>query len=274
MDRREILRDKLAEVTSSTGQSRRTRWEHVSRRLRDLWGRFTDLSLVEKTFVVGCLALVLILLPIAVLLLAGRGGGEPASAGIGLPGATREPPASLIATPTESPLGDAPTATPFNRRDCDEIRGTDFLSAVERVWFQQNCQTPTPEPTGTATPRPSATNPPSGPGDPAPAPAPTAAAGTEPHAQRRQRCAGHLPRRALDGDQPGRQLHGLPGDLHRRPGHRQVDRQLPGRPPGLPDLRLPRDAQRLRPHPAQRPRRLHHPVLTGRREHVARARRA
>jgi len=35
-----------------------------------------------------------------------------------------------------------PTPTPtLNRQNCDQIRGTDYRSEEERLWFQANCRT-------------------------------------------------------------------------------------------------------------------------------------
>ena len=48
-----------------------------------------------------------------------------------------------------TPASDTPvpaTAQPAVRQDCAAIRGTDYQSEAERVYFQQNCLEPTEEP--------------------------------------------------------------------------------------------------------------------------------
>ncbi len=58
-----------------------------------------------------------------------------------LPSATRRPPTD--------PLPPGPTAISLNRRDCDEIRGTSYLSPQERTWFLSNCIAPPAKPVST-----------------------------------------------------------------------------------------------------------------------------
>ncbi len=49
--------------------------------------------------------------------------------------------------------GPSPTPTVINRLNCDEIRGTQYLSDAERQWFLANCGPP-PTPTVRPTPAP------------------------------------------------------------------------------------------------------------------------
>lgn len=50
-------------------------------------------------------------------------------------------------TPRSTPTQPAPTVPPVtNRRDCNAIRGTDYLSEEERGWFLDNCVAPSPTP--------------------------------------------------------------------------------------------------------------------------------
>ena len=54
------------------------------------------------------------------------------------PNATALPP-----EPTETPVPAEATVPPVtNRRDCNDIRGTDYLSGEERDWFLDNCTAP------------------------------------------------------------------------------------------------------------------------------------
>lgn len=47
---------------------------------------------------------------------------------------TAEPEATAVPAPAE-----APPPPPANRANCNEIRGTDYLSGEERSWFLTNC---------------------------------------------------------------------------------------------------------------------------------------
>lgn len=62
---------------------------------------------------------------------------EPPSSARGEPTAARE--VTLVPTTAPQVLG-APSATVLpDRNDCDEIRGTQYLSTTERAWFLANC---------------------------------------------------------------------------------------------------------------------------------------
>lgn len=68
------------------------------------------------------------------------------------PSDTPPPPPEPTDTPippaaTDTPIPPEPTEPPLtNRRNCEAIRGTDYLSAEERDWFLANCQPPTQPP--------------------------------------------------------------------------------------------------------------------------------
>ncbi len=64
-----------------------------------------------------------------------------------------EPPAEPTATPVPPEPTDTPIPPLTNRRDCEAIRGTAYLSPGERDWFLSNCLTPTATliPTATST---------------------------------------------------------------------------------------------------------------------------
>jgi hypothetical protein len=74
-----------------------------------------------------------------------------------MPTATVAAPASAPPQQPSSgvaPLSQVVTPAPATARSsCDEIRGTDYRSDIERLWFAQNCQ-PAPPPTATPTPLP------------------------------------------------------------------------------------------------------------------------
>ena len=86
----------------------------------------------------------------ACLVLRGGNGGTPVASKPSSPGnpvVVSTQPTSARPTVTLTPLPD--------RHTCEEIRGTDYRSAVERQFFLQNCQpTPAPPP---PTPPPSPT---------------------------------------------------------------------------------------------------------------------
>jgi hypothetical protein len=65
----------------------------------------------------------------AVLALAGSGGGDDKSAQVPISSGNLD----IAATATPSPAPEP------NRQDCNQIRGTDYLSGSERDWFLANC---------------------------------------------------------------------------------------------------------------------------------------
>jgi hypothetical protein len=91
---------------------------------------------------------VLVLVPIAAVLAVAAvvsgaiGGGDDDGSESSQPIVIASPTAAIAIapSPTQPPL---PTATPApsatNRRDCAAIRGTDYRSEEERLWFTQNC---------------------------------------------------------------------------------------------------------------------------------------
>jgi micrococcal nuclease len=82
-----------------------------------------------------CQANLIILLLLSLLLIACNGGEQDMASRSG-PSATPDPSATI--TPTEPP-----TSTPdIGRGNCEQIRGTDYVSPGEREWFLVRCLTP------------------------------------------------------------------------------------------------------------------------------------
>jgi hypothetical protein len=116
----------------------------------DRWERFMAGSGWEKGFFAAAVLLIAGLAIAAIFMLAsnafgGGGGRKPVTAGALPSTATLVPPrptptAIVIAVPTLS------TAAPANRQDCNAISGTGYKSDAERLFFEQNCVTPTAEP--------------------------------------------------------------------------------------------------------------------------------
>lgn len=54
----------------------------------------------------------------------------------------REPPMEPTAQPTPTAAAEAPPPqqpSTTNRQDCNQIRGTEYLSPEERTWYLDNC---------------------------------------------------------------------------------------------------------------------------------------
>lgn len=172
MDWKNLRRDKLAKTASYRPGST---VDGMSGGFLDpvvkLWQRFLGFSPWEKGLVAGAAAVLTVLVAVAVFALGG--GDSSGAAGIATPTQfkisivrpTAGPTSTLTPTPSPGPTS-SPTPEPtavLNRRDCDEIAGTPYLSVEEREWFADQCVDEPPSgPTG-----------PSGPSDPPPPPPPT-----------------------------------------------------------------------------------------------------
>lgn len=134
----------------------------ASRRLR----RGDAFLVASGVLIVGVIIAALSVLVIS--LASGGGEKQPASA----VGVRRTPTVLRQASPTATtPAIATPqpaTAQPTVRQDCDAIRGTDYQSEAERVYFQQNCLEP-------GAPATNPTRPPSVPTSAPPVVQPTAA---------------------------------------------------------------------------------------------------
>ncbi len=141
----------------------RYRTEHVSQvpppgrrravqRIKDLWRLAArDSGPLRWRLVLGAAPIIAVLVFAIVLLAAsaaGSGGGDKRLVAAQ---------ARVAATPAEPPT-EAPTETPVSlsalaqattlpdRQECGTIRGTDYSSASERTFYQQNCVEPTAQP--------------------------------------------------------------------------------------------------------------------------------
>lgn len=87
------------------------------------------------------------LLATAVALGFGIGGGDSDSVPVRqrntLSLSNLDAPPTLPPTLTPVPTEETDEVDPTNRKDCDAIRGTDYLSPGERTWFLDNCVRPT-----------------------------------------------------------------------------------------------------------------------------------
>ncbi len=186
--RRQSIRQRVLEATSQRQDDGRRSPGHV---VADWWARFWATSVWEKGVIIGGTALAGIAAIVAFFALSGGGSDQPILAegptprvtrAPAVPTATATPSPTSTATPTRTPSPDptpddatATSEAPLNRRDCDEIAGTAYLSAAEREWFLDHClgaQEPGETPAGPHPPPPVAT-----PGHqpaPTPVPAPTA----------------------------------------------------------------------------------------------------
>jgi len=186
----EDRRDRLARLNLERLQSPPTQgWRHVVERARDGFERFFAFAGWEKGIYVGGLLVVAVVgLGAMVILLknATAGGGESAPSA-SLPEVHGSPTATPVRpTPTTILIGGPQlgTSTPAmapNRQDCEAIRGTDYLSEDEHVWFTNHCVTQTspatpkkPGPPGPVTPSGGGTPP-----TPTPAPAPSGLSSSE-----------------------------------------------------------------------------------------------
>ncbi len=109
------------------------------------------MSPLLKTVIISLLALGVFGGAIAATALMRSGDGQVQVDERQVLGATKPPPATPLPTTTATATARAtersPTPTPEpNRADCDQIRGTPYTSAVERLWFLSNCLAPSPAP--------------------------------------------------------------------------------------------------------------------------------
>ncbi len=119
--------------------------------------------------VIGTAVLLTVLAPMAVFALAGGEDGAVLPLATDTPSAIvvdLEPTATSTPIPTKTPKAVPATATPKpeNRKDCDEIKGTTYLSDDERDWYDDYCYEP--EPTDTPEPEPQEPQPPQQPQQP------------------------------------------------------------------------------------------------------------
>lgn len=157
MDWKSIRQEKLAKAASYKPSERRgPNWWSSVDRFGEWWGRFMMLSWWEKGMVIGVGVLLALLGPMAVLALAG---GDDSAV---LAPATDTPSAIVVdidqtqtPIPTKTPKAVPATLTPTpeNRKDCDDIKGTPYLSDDERDWYDDNCFEPEPTDTPTAEPQ-------------------------------------------------------------------------------------------------------------------------
>ena len=172
MDRRTVIRDKLAELTTESARHQ-TGWRYgAGRSAQEVWRRFGALSVLEKCLIAAGSVLAVIIIPVVVFALTTQGGGSGSTA------AHYTRPTSTAAAVVSRPTSNGgPTSTPFLvtvRRNCDLIKGSDYRSDAERQWYQENCTESTPTPRATPTPTERRSNPPPGGGGPPPPPPPPA----------------------------------------------------------------------------------------------------
>jgi hypothetical protein len=127
-------------------------WSVRSRRVRDRWHRFTAGGWDRTFFAVACAVAVVVAL-IGVVALMTRGGGSDGSTpAVAQSRPTEAKPAGEKPSPTAIRINvpdlptnlptetDVPDATPEpDRTDCDDIRGTQYRSYEERLWYEDNC---------------------------------------------------------------------------------------------------------------------------------------
>ncbi len=155
MDWKTLRKDKLERTASYRPSDTRmgSLWG-VLERMGDVWGRFLTLSWWEKGLVIGTGVLFTVFAPVAAFAFMGGGGDDSAVV------APTDTPIVIVAdgpTPTITPqatstpkrVAPTPTPRPPNRKDCDEIRGTNYQSDAEREWYVDNCEEPTETPTNT-----------------------------------------------------------------------------------------------------------------------------
>jgi hypothetical protein len=147
----ENRRDRLARFNlEPLSRAPKDGWRARLDRVVDMWGGFMAGSGWEKGFFAAAVLLIAGLAIAAIFMLAsnafgGGGGRKPVTAEGPLSTATLAqaqptPTAIVIAVPNP------PTAAPTDRTTCDAIRGTNYNSESERLFFEQNCMTPTAEP--------------------------------------------------------------------------------------------------------------------------------
>lgn len=183
MDWKTLRQDKLAKTRSyKPAEPREEAWWGIVDRLGSAWERFMTLAWWEKGMVIGTGVLLAILTPMAAFALMGGDDGTAAPVATDTPVVivADGPTPTNTVRPTSTPKAIPATVTPRpeNRKDCDEIRGTEYLSDEERDWYVGNCDEDTPEPTATDTPAPSGpvNPPPPPPTDPPPPTEPTISA--------------------------------------------------------------------------------------------------
>lgn len=144
MEGSESRREKLARIgVEARPREPRRGWQVALDRVADVWERFTAFSGWERAFFVGGCVLAVAVAVGAVVALTRSGGGDDAR-----PVAVSRPRASPVPTtgpaPTATPIDVAvaslPTRSAANRENCDEIRGSEYLSDEERDWFLANCE--------------------------------------------------------------------------------------------------------------------------------------
>lgn len=197
---RQDIRQRVLEATRERPDRDRRSPAHIA---VEWWERFWATSFWEKAVVLGGTALAGIAAIVASLALSGSSGDqsstlaqEPApQAALGAPARTATVPPTVASTatamPTDTPVvadptpddvevEPPPTAEPPNRRNCQAIAGTAYLSSVEREWFLDHCLD-ADTPGGPVVPpsQPAPPSDPSGPPPPPPTPVPAPTSSTQ-----------------------------------------------------------------------------------------------
>lgn len=128
-------------------------WSSRTRRLQDRWHRFAAAGWERTFFAAACgVAVIVAIIGVVALATRGAGGGNDAAASLNAR-PTEVHSANSRVTPTAITIGvpniptNLPTETPppeptedgNDRTDCGEIRGTQYRSQTERVWYEKNC---------------------------------------------------------------------------------------------------------------------------------------